>query len=72
MFMSIRAQFSVVTVKVADAHAHIQRLGSGIKMATVFEVYTTGEQRSDLRFFLWTKGLVIKDILLGLGTSCTY
>jgi hypothetical protein len=34
----------------ADAHAHVLRLVSIVKMATVFEVYTTEEQRSVVRF----------------------
>jgi hypothetical protein len=31
-------------------------------MATVLEEYATEEQRSDVPFFLWTKGLNAKDI----------
>jgi hypothetical protein len=48
-------------VYVADAHAHVQRLVSVVKIATVLEECTTGEQRSVVRF-LWAKGLNAKDI----------
>jgi hypothetical protein len=41
-------------VQVADAHAQVQRLVSAVKMATVLEEYTTGEQNSVGRF-LWAK-----------------
>jgi hypothetical protein len=33
-----------MTVQVADAHAHVQRLVSVVKMTTVLEDYTTEEQ----------------------------
>jgi hypothetical protein len=46
-----------MTVEVADAHAHVQRLVSVVKRATVLEESTTEEQRSVVRFFLWAKGL---------------
>jgi hypothetical protein len=46
---------------VADTHAHVQRLVSVVKMATVFEKCTTEDQPSVLRF-LWAKGLNAKDI----------
>jgi hypothetical protein len=39
-----------MTVKVVDAHAHIQRLVLVVKMATVLEEYTTEEQRSVVPF----------------------
>jgi hypothetical protein len=39
-----------MTIKVADAHAHVQRLVSVVKMATIFEEYTTEEQRSVVLF----------------------
>jgi hypothetical protein len=39
-----------MTVEVADAHAHVQRLVSVVKMVTVHEEYTTEEQRSVVRF----------------------
>jgi hypothetical protein len=32
-------------------HAHVQRLVSVVKMATVLEEYTTEEQRSVVRFY---------------------
>jgi hypothetical protein len=34
-----------MTVQLADSHAHIQRLVSVVKMATVLEEYITEEQR---------------------------
>jgi hypothetical protein len=43
-------------IYVEDAHAHVQRLVSVVKMATVLEEFTTEEQRSVLRL-LWTKEL---------------
>jgi hypothetical protein len=46
---------------VADAHAHIQRPVSVVKMATVLEECTTEQQRSVVRF-LWSKGLNAKNI----------
>jgi hypothetical protein len=46
---------------VADAHAHVQRLVSVVKMRTVLEGYTTEEQRSFVGF-LWAKGLNANDI----------
>jgi hypothetical protein len=45
-----------MTVKVADAHAHVQRLVSVVEMATMLEVYTIEEKRSVVRF-LWAKEL---------------
>jgi hypothetical protein len=42
-------------------HAHVQRLVSVVKMATVPEEYITEEQRFAVRF-LWTKILNAKDI----------
>jgi steroid 5-alpha reductase family enzyme len=50
-----------MTVFVADAHSHVQRLVSVVKMMTVFEVCTTEKQRSVVRF-LWAKGLSVKNI----------
>jgi hypothetical protein len=50
-----------MTVNVADAHAHVQKLVSVAKMATVLDVSTTEEQRPIVRF-LWAKGLNAKDI----------
>jgi hypothetical protein len=48
-----------MTFQVADAHAHVQRLVSVVKMATVLE-----DQRTAFRYecFLWTQGLNGKDI----------
>jgi hypothetical protein len=40
------------TVSLADAHVHVQRLVSVIKIATVLEVHTTEDQNFVLRFFL--------------------
>jgi hypothetical protein len=49
-----------MTVYVADAHAHVQRLVSVVKMATVLEEYLTEEQRSVVffisKYFLFTVG----------------
>jgi hypothetical protein len=39
-----------MTVYVAEAHAHVQRLVLVVKMAIVLEEYTTEEQRSVVRF----------------------
>jgi hypothetical protein len=50
-----------MTVWVADAHAHVQRLVSAVEMATVLEVCITEEQRSLLRL-LCAEGLNAKDI----------
>jgi hypothetical protein len=50
-----------MTVEVADAHMHVQRLVSVVKMATVLEEYATKEHCSVVRF-LWAKGLNTKDI----------
>jgi hypothetical protein len=50
-----------MTVEVADAHVHVQRLVSVARMATVLEAHTTEEQRSVVRF-IWAKGLNAKDI----------
>jgi hypothetical protein len=50
-----------MTVLVAEAHAHVQKLVSVVKMVTVFAGCTTEEQRSVV-CFPWTKGLNAKDI----------
>jgi hypothetical protein len=50
-----------MTVYVADEQAHVQRLVSVVKLATVLEGYTTEEQRPVVRV-LWAKGLNAKDI----------
>jgi hypothetical protein len=44
-----------------DAHAHVERLLSVVKMATVLDGYTSEEKCSVVRF-LWAKGLNAKDI----------
>jgi hypothetical protein len=61
VYQKVAEQSSVMTVYVADAHAHIQRLVSVAKMATVFEELMTEEQRSVVRF-VKAKGLSIKGI----------
>jgi hypothetical protein len=60
MYHYVAAQSSFMTVSVADAHAHVQRLVSVVKMATVLEEYATEEQR--FVRFLWAEGLSAKDI----------
>jgi hypothetical protein len=50
-----------MTVYVAEAHAHVQRLVSVVKMVTMLEECTAEEQRP-VALFLWAKGLNIKDI----------
>jgi hypothetical protein len=55
----VAAQASFMTVYVADAH--VQRLVSVVKMATVLEECTTKDQHPVVRFF-WAKGLNAKDI----------
>jgi hypothetical protein len=50
-----------MTVWVVDAHAHVERLVSVVKMAAVLEVYTIEEQRSVVRVF-WAGGLSGKNI----------
>jgi hypothetical protein len=57
----VAAQSSFITVQVADAHAHVQRLVSVVNMANVLEGCTTEEHDSFVRF-LWAKGLDAKDI----------
>jgi hypothetical protein len=44
-----------MTVWVADAHAHVQRLVSVVNMATVLEDCTTEEQHSVVRFYVSKK-----------------
>jgi hypothetical protein len=46
---------------VRNAHAHVQRLVSVVRMATVLEECATEEKLSGMRF-LWAKGLHEKDI----------
>jgi hypothetical protein len=48
--------FTIQKVLVADAHGHIQRLISVVKIATVIEECTTEEHRFCLPLF-WTKGI---------------
>jgi hypothetical protein len=48
-------------VEVADAHAHVQRLVSIVKTATVLEKYDEEEQRPAV-LSLWAKGLNGEDI----------
>jgi hypothetical protein len=50
-----------MTVWVVDAHTHVQRLVSVVKMVTVLEECTNEEQRSVMHF-LYAKGLNAKDI----------
>jgi transposase len=54
-------------------HAHVQRLVSVVKVATVLGEYTTEVQRSVVRF-LWAKGLEVndidKEIFLVYGRKC--
>jgi hypothetical protein len=49
-----------MTVSVAGVYAQVQRLVSVVKMATVLEVYTNGQQRSVVRS-MWPKELNAKD-----------
>jgi hypothetical protein len=44
-----------MTVKVADVHAHVQRLVSVVKMVPVLEDCTTEEQTSVARFSVCKK-----------------
>jgi hypothetical protein len=69
------AQSSFVTVLEADAHAHVQRLVSVVRMATVFEECATEEQRCVVLLFLWAKGLNVdsihmKYLLFTVGSVC--
>jgi hypothetical protein len=43
-------------------HALVQRLVSVAKMATVLEKCKTEEQRFVVRYFLWARGLNVKDV----------
>jgi hypothetical protein len=62
VYHRVAAQSIFMTDYVADAHAHVQRLVSIVKMVSVLEGYTTEVRRSIVLFFLWTKGLNTKDI----------
>jgi hypothetical protein len=55
-----------MTVYVADAHAHVQRLVSVVKMATMLEECTAEKQRSLVQF-LWARGLNAKEDLHAAG-----
>jgi hypothetical protein len=57
----VAAQSSFMRVQVADAHAHVQKLVSVVKMATVLEGCTTEEERSVVRFLL-AKGVNAKNV----------
>jgi hypothetical protein len=48
----VAARSSFMIVQVADAHAHVQRLVSVVKMATVPEAYITKEQRFVVSYFV--------------------
>jgi hypothetical protein len=48
-------------VYVADVHAHVQRLVSVVRIATVLEECSTEEHHSVIHF-LWAKGFNTKDI----------
>jgi transposase len=50
-----------MTAFAADAHSHVQRMISVVKMVTVLEKYTIEEQRSIVHF-QWAKGLNAKNI----------
>jgi hypothetical protein len=59
---------------VTDAHAHIQRLLSVVKMATVLEVYTT-EEHHYVVHILWAKDsmqriFIKKCSLFTVGSVC--
>jgi hypothetical protein len=54
----------------ADVHAHVQRLVSVLKMATVFEVYTTEEQRSVVGKRLYAKD-IHKEVFPIYGGKCS-
>jgi hypothetical protein len=47
-----------MSVEVADAHAHVHRLVSIVKMASVLQECTTEEQRSVCAFFCGEKDLM--------------
>jgi hypothetical protein len=50
-----------MTLSEADVYAHVQRLVSVVKIATVLQVCTTENHRSVVHS-LWPKGLNAKDI----------
>jgi hypothetical protein len=51
-----------MTVQVADAHEHVQKLVSVVKMVTTLEECTTRHLHSVVHF-LWAKGSGAKDIV---------
>jgi hypothetical protein len=59
----------VSTCSSKAARAHVQRLVSVVKMATLLEECNTERQRSVMRF-LWTKGFYTKDIHKGMFSVC--
>jgi hypothetical protein len=61
LYHYLAGQFSFKAVCAADAHAHVQRLFSAVKMATALREYITEENCSVVRY-LWAKGLDVKDI----------
>jgi hypothetical protein len=65
-FLRVSLGISIVQLHdslIAEAHEHVQRLVSVVKMATVLEDCTTEEQSSVVRF-LWAKGLNTEHIHL--------
>jgi hypothetical protein len=70
----LRVSIGSSTVQLADAHAHVQRLVSVVKMATVLEECTPEEQDSIVRF-LWKKDsmqriFIQKYFLFTVGSIC--
>jgi hypothetical protein len=57
----VAAHSSFMTVYVADAHAHVQRLVSVGKIVNVLEEYTTEDRCSVVRF-LWPLGVSAKNV----------
>jgi hypothetical protein len=64
-----------MTVSVTDAHAYVQRLVSGVKMATVL-AFSTEEQRSVCAFFFceqkdsMPKVIIKKYVLFTVRSVC--
>jgi hypothetical protein len=63
-----------MTVYVSDAHAHVQRLVSVIKIATVLEEFSTEEQLSVIHFCgqkdSMQKIFIMKCFLFSVGNVC--
>jgi hypothetical protein len=63
-----------MTIWVADEHAHVQRLVSLVKMATVLEEYTTEEERSVVLFCGQKDSIqrifIKKCFLFTVGSAC--